>query len=224
MTTDATPTDAQLRDVATVEQAIATAQTERARLTPDGRPLYAPDEHARREQAIEATLAATLTRVSAAADDAVRAAAATLDGVTDTDPLNALTPTEQDSANRRAAFVKEDAAQLPLPALARRLTHALAGEDRAVLYLWLRYGEARLQAEQTSGSPTPAHVAARGQLADLVRAAGERFTDQRALANAAERLATARAFRQRVWEVTRPVNGARAAAAMRRSGRYSGVL
>jgi len=159
-----------------------------------------------------------------AADEAVTSAASALEILDGADPLSTLTATELDSANRCAAFVKEDAAQLPLADLTRRITHALAGDDRPLLYLLARYGDARLQAEQASGSRTPAHIEARGQLAALVRAAGERFIDQRAQANAAERLATARSFRAKVWETTRPLNVAREVAAMRRSGRYSGVL
>jgi len=224
MNTNIELTDGQLREVRAVEQALTTAQAERARLTPDGRSFYAPDEHQRREQAIEEALDATLARVSAAADEAVTSAAGTLDGLTDTDPLDTLSVPEQEAANRRAAFVREDAERLPLADLTRRVRQALAGSDRAMTYLWLRYGDARFQAEQASGHVAPGAVGDLRALSEAIKEAAARFVDQRALANAEDRLATARAFRARVWDTVRPLNVAREVAAMRRSGRYSGVL
>ncbi len=149
-------TDAQLRDVRAVEHAIAQAETDRAKLTPGGQRLYSDEEQQRREQAIEAALQETIERVTEQADATVREAAAVVERFEDADPLNALSSDELAAANARAVFVKEDCTTLPLAELTRRITHALAGDDRALLYLLGRYAGQRLQTEQTAGPIGPA--------------------------------------------------------------------
>lgn len=212
--------DPQIREVRAAEQAITTAEAERAKLMPNGRPLYAPDEHAKREQAIEAALDAALARVSEAADAAVRESAAALERLTDTDPLGTLTSVEQEAANRRATFVREDAERLPLADLTRRVRQALAGSDQSMLYLWLRYGDQRLQTEHANGNGGAPELRA---LADAVREAGNRFVDTSAVASAERRLSQARAFRRQVSEATRPLLVGRTIAEMRASGRYAAL-
>lgn len=221
MTTEAIPTDAQLREIRAVERALADADAARAKLTPNGRPVYAADEHARREQAIEETLEAEISRVSEAADTAVRESAAALERLTDADPLDALTSVEIEAANQRATFVREDAERLPLADLTRRIQQALGGSDRSMLYLWARYGDARLQAEQSGGHVRPADVEALRRLSEALRTAGDRFVDTRAREQATRRHAEARAFRARVWETQRPRLVEREVAAQRATGRYS---
>jgi hypothetical protein len=213
-------TDAQLRDVRTIGRAIEQADADRAKLTPGGQRLYSVEEHQRREQAIETTLQAEIERVTEQADAAVREAAATVERLTDADPLIALTAAEQEAASRRATFVREDAERLPLPDLTRRLTQAMDEDDRASLYLWARYADARLQAEQRAGRLGPAAAEELHRLAAVLREAGERFTDQRGRERATAKLETARAFRARVSQVVHPLLVGRTLAEMRRDSRY----
>ena len=188
-----------------VERALAEADAARAALLRDGRPLYAPDEHQRREQAIEERLQGVIERASETADEAVSAAAVTLERLTDTDPLNALTVQEQEAANRRAVFVKEDAERLSLGDLTRRVRQALAGSDRAMLYLWARYADVRLQVEQADGRVGPADVDAVRALSEALKDAAGRFVDTSAVTSAERKLTVAREFRRRVFETRRPL-------------------
>jgi hypothetical protein len=212
------------RELRAVERALEQAETDRAKLMPNGQRLYAGDEHARREAAIETTLQATIERVTAAADEAVKDAAASLDRLTDADPLTALTAAEQEAASRRATFVREDAERLPVPDLTRRLVQAMDEDDRAALYLWARYGDARLQAEQRAGRLGPAAAEQLHRLATVLREAGERFVDQRGRERAAATLETARAFRSKVSQAVHPLLVQQTLVEMKGSGRYRNLL
>jgi hypothetical protein len=63
-TEDISITGEQVVAVHAVERALAEAATARTALLRDGRPLYAPDEHERREVVIEQALGKTLTPAS----------------------------------------------------------------------------------------------------------------------------------------------------------------
>jgi hypothetical protein len=222
--TEITLPDAQLRDVRAVERAIEQAETDRAKLTPGGQRIHSGDEHAKREAAIEITLQETLSRVTEAADEAVREAAAVLDRFDDADPLNALSSDELAAANARSLFVKEDSATLPIADLTRRLRQALAGDDRGLVYLLARYGDARLQTEQAAGRLGPVAAEELRALAAVLQEAGERFVDQRGRERAAATLETARAFRAAVSPTVHPLLVERTVREMKASGRYRNVL
>lgn len=87
-----------------------------------------------------------------------------------------LSPEETALASNRAVFVREDAERLALPTLVERVRHAFQSEDRSALYLYLRYGRARL-AVRVEGQRDPAEVAARAELGRLMSAAEERLRD-----------------------------------------------
>ncbi len=206
-----------------VERAIAEAGAARAALLRDGRPLYAPDEHERREVAIEATLEGVIERASEVADEATSVAAVVLERLADVNPLDALSVPEQEAANRRAGFVKEDAERLPLADLTRRVRQALAGSDKAMTYLWLRYADVRLQSEQADGRVGRGDVAEIRALSEALKDAASGFVDTGAVASAERKLAVAREFRRRVFAATRPLLLERTIAEMRASGQGLGL-
>jgi len=223
MTTEIELTGDQECTVGSVESAIQRAEAAAAQLRPNGQVVYAPDEERRRRDAIEAELDAALTRATEIADTAVAEAAATLERLTDTDPLDALTLTEQEAANRRAVFVREDAERLPLADLTRRVRQALGGSDRGMLYLWLRYSDVRLQAEQADGHIHPADIDTVRRLSEAVREAADRFIDHRAREKAEAKVAEVRVFWRRVFDAQRPLLVEREIAALRRSGQYASI-
>ena len=73
------------------------------------------------------------------------------------------------------------------------------------MYLWARYGDQRLQAEQTAGRVGPVAAEQLRRLAAVLREASERFVATAAVASAERRLAVAREFRRRLFETRRPV-------------------
>ena len=148
-----------------------------------GRPIYV--DHDTRLTALERAL----DRALAEAHDAVNAVRATAVAIEQAeehaDPAGRLTEAELARANARALFVREDAERLPLDQLATRLRQALAGDDRALVFLLLRYGQARFDAEQqTERRRSPAETAAVADLIDLLGQARARFRDDKAHARA----------------------------------------
>ena len=213
MTAETQPdlTSSQRATVASVEHALTTFEHERARLlTPDGHRIYTDDEHERREAELRATRAAA---------DALRSAEADRERLEHRDPLDTLTPAELDRATARREFVREDAERLPIGELAARLRGALDANDRALLYLWVRYGARRVEQEQEQGRGARTH-AALPTLLDALREAVGRFADPAARQQARERHAQARTFHHAVAETVRPARIAEMVGQMRASGRY----
>ena len=216
-------TSSQRATVAGVERALATFGRETARLlTPDGRRLYADDEHARREAELRATRDAAIAAAEAAATDALRSAEADRERLEHRDLLDTLTPAELDRATVRREFVREDCERLPIEELAARLRAALDTGDRPMLFLLVRYGTQRAEAEAERGHSVRSHA---GLIAlhDALREAGARFTDADAQRRATARHEQARAFHRAVAETVRPVRVAEMVGQMRASGRY-GIL
>ena len=139
-------------EVAAIDRA-AEAGAERVRreraalLRPDGSPVYAADEHAERERAIQdgagAAYDAATSRYGALADDERATAEAALAQLDGEDGWSRLTDAERQAASTRQPFIKEDAETLAAPELARRARAALAAKDKAAAYLWLRGLERR---------------------------------------------------------------------------------
>ena len=149
-----------------------------------GQPIYA--DHGERLQAIKADLDRALRDIHATVDR-VRAAAATIEEAeAHADPASRLAQAEQERANQRALFVREDAERLPLDQLAARMRQPLAAGDKSAVFLWLRYGQARMDAEQqTDRRRTPDEGAAAGEILTLLRQMREPFQDTKALARVA---------------------------------------
>jgi len=63
------------------------------------------------------------------------------------DPTMALSSAELDDANRRAQWIREDCAALPLADLVERLRAVQAGNSKASTWLHVRYAKQRWQAE-----------------------------------------------------------------------------
>lgn len=200
------------------ERAAQTFETKRRQLVDNGRPIYT--DHAEREAALLAELDQAVAAAEARGAALAREAEATLDREENLDPADRLTPGELDQVNARRALVKEDCEDRPVPEIGARLRLALAGDDRAALYLLSRYGGRRLEREQAQGHGGRPEMTA---LADLLRQAARRFTDPTTAATARGTLAGVRRFRAALAErsgsrertIQRTVNE------MRASGRYS---
>ena len=213
-------TSDQRATVAGVERALATYERETARLlTPDGRRLYTDDEHERRESELRATRDAAIAAAEAAAAQLMREAETALAVLDHRDPIDALAPAELEKASARRVFVAEDAERLPLGELTARLRGALDADDRALLYLWTRYGARRVEREQEQGRGARTHTDLPALLTALREAEG-RFTDPAARQRAQEQHASARAFHRAVAETVRPARVAEMVGQMRASGRY----
>lgn len=157
-----------------LEQATALAAQQRAALLrPDGTPRYAAVELAEREAAINASLEAAMTRVTAVADAAIEAARRTLVMIDGADPLDRLTPAEQERAATRQGFLAVDVAELPPEELAKRIRAALASNDKPALFLYARHLPHRLEA-------TP--PVSRQELLQLTHELTERLADPQAKA------------------------------------------
>ncbi len=132
-----------------VDAAGATLAAARAALYRDQKPIFSPEEQARREVEAEATFHATFRDATAAAQMEIADAEAELHALdrAEADPLGGLVAADLTRANTMATFVREDAEVLPLAALADRVEGAATGSDRAVMALLLRYGQRRLDGE-----------------------------------------------------------------------------
>jgi hypothetical protein len=120
-------------------------------LTKDGQPVYAPEEHQRREEALRQPLEAEIVSAKEAAQEEqaeAKAALATLEGY---DPLDSLTEAELGRAASLAPFVREDVAELAPERLEARVSAVLASKDRVAIRLWTRYVGRRYDASLSAG-------------------------------------------------------------------------
>ena len=152
-----------------LERAVATFQTgKQALLRPDGQPRYAEAEMKERESALLAGFDREAAWVTAQADEAIPAAQAELAKLAGADPFDSLKPAEQERAATRREFIREDCEQLRPDQLVTQARAALAGNDRAALYLLDRYLGQRL--DRDGARRDPALVAVHREMA-------ERFKD-----------------------------------------------
>lgn len=137
-----------------VQRAIEAHSTGKAALlTHDGRPINAPAVHDRELAKLLAPVEAAVQRAIEAADGVIEAVEAQRLAPFQ-DPTAALSSAELDDANRRARWIAEDCAALPLPDLVERLRAVQAGGNKASTWLHVRYAKARWQAE-SSKTPQP---------------------------------------------------------------------
>lgn len=113
----------------------------------DGKtPINAPAVHDRE-------LARLLTPVETAVERAIETADSVIAEVEalrlapHADPTMALSAADLDDANRRAQWIAEDCAALPLPDLVERLRAVQASGNKSSVWLHTRYAKARWQAE-----------------------------------------------------------------------------
>jgi hypothetical protein len=156
------------------QQGAEYVEKQRASLTrSDGSRVYGDAEHAEREQAIvekaRATFDANIARYAAKAEaDAADIQKQVV--LLDRDPFDGLKPEEQQRASLRREFVKEDALTLPAHELAKQVQAALAGTDKAQLYLLHRYVAQRMEARRGQPATEGDHA-----LMALSRDLGERI-------------------------------------------------
>jgi hypothetical protein len=127
-----------------VDTAIATYQRERARLfRTDGQPKYAPAELAEREQELLQPVLRAAETFQHDVDILVKGAEEALTLAEGGDPLDQLSGDDLQRANALAGFIREDAAELPVVDLVKRVRAAMVKGDRATLCLWYRYAGRR---------------------------------------------------------------------------------
>ena len=133
-----------------VDAAGATLAAQKAALYRDGRPIFAPEEQARRETELLTEYRETFAEAADVTQAEIAEVEAELHRLdrAEADPLAVLTADDLTKANALAPFVKEDGEGLPLAALADRAEDAMQGYDRPRMALHLRYGQRRLEAER----------------------------------------------------------------------------
>ncbi len=129
------PTSAELvRHGSAVDRAADQYRQGRAALfNADGRPIYAPDEQARREAALRDTLRRALT----AANEAVTAATAAVaaERTQEHDLVATLTASELERASARRPFIQDDVERLPAARFVERCRAALESGSRVEMVL-----------------------------------------------------------------------------------------
>lgn len=141
----------------------------------DGSKVYGEEEHAERLAAITSRRDETIAGLVEQAERATSEARARVENIENRDPLDRLSEDELARAGSRRAFVKEDAEDLPMDELAKRVQAATADGDKAVRALWGRYASRRVAAEleklrQSGARANPADVEGFGQLRDAADA------------------------------------------------------
>ncbi len=136
---------------AAVEAAGTTLATTRASFFRDGQPIYAPEEMQRRDAEAEAVFRRTFTAAGEAAGAEIADAEDGLHALDrrEADPLSALSAPDVSHARSLAGFIREDAESLGVGTLADRVEDAARENDRAAWALYARYGQRRLEVEQT---------------------------------------------------------------------------
>lgn len=114
----------------------------------DGSKVYGEEEHAERLALITSRRDADITGLVEQAERATSEAQARVENIENRDPLDRLSEDELQRAGGRRAFVKEDAEDLPMDELAKRITAATASGDKAMISLWSRYASRRVVSER----------------------------------------------------------------------------
>ena len=130
-----------------IDKAAARLEDRLASLYRDGKPVFTPDVQAETAQVYLEEYDATAAAAVDAAEQAAAVAQLQLD-MLGADLSTRLTRDELARASAAAAFVREDCEQRPLHELVERCRAALASGRRDDAYVWARYVEQRLVAEQ----------------------------------------------------------------------------
>ena len=185
---------------------------------PDGSPVWGPEEHKERLNALVAEFDAAARPIHDDAEQDEAAGRVAFEALAGADPIDALTPDELARANGLRPFVAEECAESPVHQLLPRMRAALASKDTVTLILWQRYTGRRWDQVSAAGSTAGPGMSEFRTLLDQLQAA---IADPQADAKreaAIRRVATARAVQQRVNRVRGQLDGSDAAAqaAMRR--------
>ena len=131
-------------------------QAEAALHRSDGLRVYGDAEHKERMAAIKAQHCAEFDAIDAEVGRKVAAAEEALLVAENADPADALTTSELERANAKAAFVADDAERLPLDKLAQRCRAALASGDRPTMFLLIHNADrsVRDEADERRGAAT----------------------------------------------------------------------
>ncbi len=113
----------------------------------DGKtPINAPTVHDRELAKLLAPVETAVERAVKTADSVIAEVEA-LRLAPHADPTMALSAADLDDANRRAQWIAEDCAALPLPDLVERLRAVQASGNKSSVWLHTRYAKARWQLE-----------------------------------------------------------------------------
>jgi len=142
----------------------------------DGSKVYGEEEHAERLAVITSRRDADIAGLVEQSEKAVSEARTRVESIENRDPLDRLSEDELARAGSRRSFVKEDAEDLPLDELAKRIMVATAGGDKAMIALWSRYASRRVAAEReelqrdarSSTSTSPDRIEGFGRLQEAV--------------------------------------------------------
>jgi hypothetical protein len=120
----------------------------------DGMPIFSEQVHIERMSAARSAFDNTVASALAAADAISNSAEVTLEALSTGDLIDELAPHERAAARDKAQFIEQDAARLPVRALAARMRSVAQDGDRASAYLWSRYGGQRLDDVMRSAAGT----------------------------------------------------------------------
>jgi hypothetical protein len=205
-----------------IDRAAERFEAARAKLyRSDGQPIYGPEEHRQRLDALLGEFDAVGAAVTGAAEEAIAEAEGKLAILEGGDPLDGLKPDELDRANRLAAFIREDAEALPHGELAKRLRAVLAAGDRPKALLWARYLDKRLEAERGRPGTSSPDVVAVFEAARELRASVADPKAAEAREEAGRRKGAAQVLRWRVTAARSRLDGSEAAALEDMRRRYA---
>ncbi|MCB0194139.1 MAG: hypothetical protein KDJ65_19465 [Anaerolineae bacterium] len=151
------------------DRALERFESAKVKLYRDDKPVFAPDVHEEKMKEIMDPLTTAIDEASAALEAEIDSAKAELAVINHGDPAAILSDSELATANKRAAFVKEDCADLSAAELAGRLAAAAASNDRVTQWLHWRYGTRRADELQEQLRTT----STRGKQAQIASELGE---------------------------------------------------
>jgi hypothetical protein len=132
----------------TIEQAASRRQQQEAQLyRADGTKLFGDEEHRERMSAIRREHAAAFDRIDADAERKVQEAEQALLVAENADLSSTLTTEESQRVSALSGFVADDVERLPQDALERRCRAALAGGDKASMFLLAHHAGRRAEEE-----------------------------------------------------------------------------
>ena len=129
-----------------VERAATTFEAGKSKMfNAEGKPIYAAEHQAALMKPVMEQLQTAVGNAVVMARVNTSSAIGRREMLQNEDPARGLTPEELGAASMRAAFVKEDVERLAFPELTARIRAAVAGNDRAGLFLLKRYGEQKVE-------------------------------------------------------------------------------
>ncbi len=135
-----------------MEQAMERQEARKSELyREDGGRLFGDEEHEERERSIKQEFNATMDAIESSVDAKIASAEESLLVMENSDPTDALTTSELESANARRPFVSDEAFTLPLDKLADRCRAVLAQGDKPSMFLYALYSSQRVGDRDPAG-------------------------------------------------------------------------